>query len=94
MKPARLRLTLSHKASMVQLPSAVVAQRSQVNHCPPAAVHSAERCQLRQRLLRLDDVDVDWVIYGILCLSRTENQNPECSESILSFIPHAPSANW
>ena len=51
---------------------------------------------LRERLACLAHAEIDWLIYGVLCLARTEL--PEQSEtsigSSLLFFPHVPFANW
>ena len=51
---------------------------------------------LRHRLEQLDQTNVDWLIYAVLCLTRTESPKEDGApfESSLLFVPHVPSANW
>lgn len=57
-------------------------------------MHKNEAIRLvRQRLERLEDNDIEWLIYAILCLARLESSTTSPPIS-MPFVPHLPYANW
>ena len=63
-----------------------------------AVAHKTEAMRLlRTRLGNVSEGNLDWVIYAVLCLVRTErpseDQSFASSLRLLPFVPHAPSAN-
>ena len=61
-----------------------------------ALMHQARAINMLQhRISNLSQTNVDWVIYSIIALSRTDPQQYGAEHDFVSpFVPHVPQTNW